>query len=75
MHALIDCILGWDEHIGKGHSMRLGYVKAFYSCVEAQGCGSLHCHMLIWIIGVMNQNEIHHHVFRKTNEQFMCYLL
>ena len=28
-----------------------GYCKAFYSMVEAQGRGTLHCHMLIWLEG------------------------
>ena len=36
----------------------LGTVKAHYGCVEAQGRGSLHCHMLIWIEGALNPNDI-----------------
>lgn len=36
----------------------LGVVKAHYGCVEAQGRGSLHCHMLIWIEGALNPNDI-----------------
>ncbi len=36
----------------------LGHVKAYYGCVEAQGHGTLHCHMLVWLEGGMNPNEI-----------------
>ena len=36
----------------------LGVVRVHYGCVEAQGQGSLHCYMLIWVEGVLNPNEI-----------------
>lgn len=29
-------------------------VKAYYGCVEAQGGGTLHCHMLVWVEGGLN---------------------
>lgn len=28
-----------------------GTCKAYYATVEAQGCGTLHCHMLLWLDG------------------------
>lgn len=28
-----------------------GHCKVYYGTVEAQGCGTLHCHMLIWVAG------------------------
>lgn len=36
----------------------LGCVVGYYGCVEAQGCGSLHCHMLVWLVGSLNLDEI-----------------
>lgn len=45
----------------------LGTVKAHYGCVEAQGRGSLHCHMLVWIEGSLNPNEICEKVMRDTD--------
>ena len=36
----------------------LGYVKGYYGCVEAQGRGSLHCHMLVWIEGALNPDDL-----------------
>ncbi|KAI0037585.1 hypothetical protein FA95DRAFT_1506798, partial [Auriscalpium vulgare] len=29
----------------------LGVVKAYYGCVKAQSCGTLHCHMMVWVEG------------------------
>ena len=37
----------------------LGLVKAYYGCVEAQGRGTLHCHMMIWLEGgLKSKNEL-----------------
>ncbi|KAF9642416.1 hypothetical protein BDM02DRAFT_3075889, partial [Thelephora ganbajun] len=36
----------------------IGVVKAYYGCVEAQGRGSLHCHMVVWVHGGLNSDEI-----------------
>ncbi|PBK94460.1 hypothetical protein ARMGADRAFT_927511 [Armillaria gallica] len=47
MKAFIQCILGYtgkDLDLNKG---LLGVMKAYYGCVEAQGRGTLHCHMLV----------------------------
>ena len=45
----------------------LGTVKAHYGCVEAQGRGSLHCHMLVWIEGALNPDEIRKRVMEDQN--------
>ena len=58
LKAFLKEVLGYSEkelNLGGGI---LGTVKAHYGCVEAQGRGSLHCHMLIWIEGALNPNEI-----------------
>lgn len=60
MKAFIQSILGFgckDSEIARLGGV-LGKVKAYYGCVEAQGRGSLHCHMLVWIDGALNPNEI-----------------
>ncbi|KAI9059156.1 hypothetical protein FKP32DRAFT_1547099, partial [Trametes sanguinea] len=36
----------------------LGVTKAYYGCVEAQGRGTLHCHMMVWIDGALNPLEL-----------------
>lgn len=56
INAFISALLGYDPvKIKEG---ALGVVKAYYGCVEAQGRGTLHCHMLIWLEGGLNPNEI-----------------
>jgi hypothetical protein len=36
----------------------LGIATAYYGTVEAQGRGTLHCHMMVWVAGSLNPNEI-----------------
>ncbi|KAF7314095.1 ATP-dependent DNA helicase [Mycena chlorophos] len=58
MKTFINTLLGFDpagENLDGGI---LGVVKAHYGCVEAQGRGTLHCHMLVWVEGGLNPNEI-----------------
>ena len=64
LKAFIKTVLGY-QGIGAGDKDGiLGTVKAHYGCVEAQGRGSLHCDMLVWIDGVFNPNEIKETVMR-----------
>ncbi|THU91933.1 hypothetical protein K435DRAFT_562631, partial [Dendrothele bispora CBS 962.96] len=48
----------------------LGRLNAYYGCVEAQGRGSLHCHMLIWLEGGLNPNEIRDRIMGGADEDF-----
>jgi hypothetical protein len=66
LKAFLRTVLGYDDDMVDGDGGVLGVVKAHYGCVEAQGCGSLHCHMLIWIEGALNPNEIRERVMRDT---------
>ncbi|KAJ7130121.1 hypothetical protein C8R43DRAFT_835351, partial [Mycena crocata] len=50
--------LGYDPTHQDVEGGILGVVNAYYGCVEAQGRGTLHCHMLIWVEGGLNPNEI-----------------
>jgi hypothetical protein len=70
MKAFISSVLGYDP---KGKNLDggiLGVVKGYYKCVEAQGRGTLHCHMLIWVEGSLNPNEIHERVLKDGEEEF-----
>jgi hypothetical protein len=58
INAFISTVLRYDP---KRRSVRpgiLGVTKAYYGCVEAQGRGSLHCHMVIWLHGGLTSDEI-----------------
>ncbi|KAJ3559445.1 hypothetical protein NM688_g341 [Phlebia brevispora] len=60
MEAFFNIVLGYD-HESKTYSDEggvLGHVSGYYGCVEAQGRGTLHCHMLVWLEGALNPNEI-----------------
>ncbi|MCP4453926.1 MAG: hypothetical protein GY809_20890, partial [Planctomycetes bacterium] len=37
---------------GKAEGGIFGRVEAYYGTVEAQGCGTLHLHMLIWLVDI-----------------------
>lgn len=53
----------------------LGVAKAYYGCVEVQGRGTLHCHMLIWLEGALNPQEIRDRVVNSQDSEFadrMC---
>ena len=65
MKAFISTILAYDPAHKNLDGGILGVVKAYYGCVEAQGRGSLHCHMLIWVEGALNPNEIKERVLSK----------
>jgi hypothetical protein len=53
----------------------LGVVKGYSGCVEAQGRGMLHCHMMIWIKGTLNPNEICVCVLKDDEDKFKTRLL
>ena len=54
IHTLLSCNTNADHSEGGIFAV----VKGYYGCVEAQGRGSLHCHMLIWLEGGLNPDEI-----------------
>ncbi|KAH9855236.1 hypothetical protein C2E23DRAFT_714714, partial [Lenzites betulinus] len=51
MKAFIKELLGYDPSQFNDEGGVLGVVKAYYGCVEAQGRGTLHCHMMVWVEG------------------------
>src|ERR1700709_2126075 len=58
MKAFISVLLGYDPKQKNLEGGILGVVEAYYGCVEAQGRGTLHCHMLVWLEGGLNLNQI-----------------
>ncbi|KAF8347116.1 hypothetical protein F5887DRAFT_1060863 [Amanita rubescens] len=48
----------------------LGVTKGYYGVVEAQGRGSLHCHMLLWLEGGLNPSEISARLLKEPDGEF-----
>ena len=70
MKAFISVVFGYEPDERKIEGGILGLVKAYYGCVEAQGRGTLHCHMMIWLEGGLNPNEIKERVIDKGDVEF-----
>ena len=68
MEAFIHALLGYEADIQKRDAGILGKVKAYYGCVEAQGRGTLHCHMLVWVEGGLSPDEIKQRVMNNDEE-------
>lgn len=70
--AFITSVLGYDcddDEVRREGGI-LGKVNAYYGCVEAQGRGTLHCHMLIWIRGGLNPDELKIKLMQEPNGEF-----
>lgn len=66
MDAFIQTLLG----TGSGCRGVFGDVKAYYGCVEAQGRGSLHCHMLVWLDGAPDIEQIRQRLLNDKDRKF-----
>lgn len=64
IEAFIECILGCNKDKAIKSEGVLGCVNAYYGCVEAQGRGTLHCHLVIWLDGAKNVDEIRERVLK-----------
>ena len=53
----------------------LGDIEAYYGCVETQDHGSLHCHMLVWVRGSLNVDQIRARVRDNGDVEFRNRLL
>ncbi|KAI0731009.1 hypothetical protein C8Q76DRAFT_586624, partial [Earliella scabrosa] len=58
MEAFIKTLICGNSTIKDPKSGILGMAKAYYGCVEAQGRGTLHCHMVVWVEGGLNPSEL-----------------
>ncbi|EIM85238.1 uncharacterized protein STEHIDRAFT_30578, partial [Stereum hirsutum FP-91666 SS1] len=68
MKAFISTLLGYDPKSKELEGGILGLVKGYYGCVEAQGRGTLHCHMLVWVEGGLNPNEIRDRAMKQGSD-------
>jgi len=75
MKAFVNCVLGYDASGKDIEGGILGLVKGYYGCVEAQGRGTLHCHMMIWLDGGLNSDEIKHRIIEQGDDDFAQRLL
>ncbi|KIK59523.1 hypothetical protein GYMLUDRAFT_74432 [Collybiopsis luxurians FD-317 M1] len=70
MKAFVLCLLSYDPERLNVQDGVLGVVKGYYGCIEAQGQGTLHCHMLIWLEGGLNPNEIKQRALEDPQSNF-----
>ncbi|PBK92435.1 hypothetical protein ARMGADRAFT_875250, partial [Armillaria gallica] len=75
MKAFIRSILGYNPKQENLDSGVLGLVKAYYGCVEAQGRGTLHCHMMVWVEGSLNPDQIKRRIMQDNDVEFRDRLL
>jgi hypothetical protein len=63
MQSFFNVILQYDvDNHGSIKPNMFGATKGYYGTVEAQGRGSLHCHLLLWLEGGLNPSEIRDHI-------------
>jgi hypothetical protein len=70
MKAFISSLLAYDPDQRNFEGGILGVVNGYYGCVEAQGQGTLHCHMIVWLEGGLNPNEIKDHIIQEGDTNF-----
>ena len=58
LNAFFSTMLRYDPKQRSTEPGVVGVVKVYYGCVEAQGRGSLHCHMVVWVHGGLNSDKI-----------------
>ena len=75
MKAFITSILGYNPSEKKLDGGILAVVNTNYGCVEAQGRGTLHCHMIIWLEGSLNPNEIKSRIMDQGDSEFCKWLI
>ena len=57
MKSFVKNLLGHDPCHPDNEGI-LGSVSGYYGCIKAQGRGTLHCHMLVWLKGALNCEQI-----------------
>ncbi|KZT55303.1 hypothetical protein CALCODRAFT_414823, partial [Calocera cornea HHB12733] len=70
MRAFVDTVLCYASEGKDLKGGLLGLTKGYFGCVEAQGRGTLHCHMLVWVHGGLNPNQIRHRVVNQNDLAF-----
>ncbi|KAJ3878158.1 hypothetical protein F5051DRAFT_296361, partial [Lentinula edodes] len=75
IRSFLSALLGYDPDRENTTGGILGVVKAHYGCIEAQGRGSLHCHMMVWLEGGLNPNEIKRRALEDPASDFCTRLI
>jgi hypothetical protein len=76
MKAFFQEILGFEEpdvhqfDNGTSYMGFVGHARAYYAAVEAQGRGTLHCHLVLWVHGALNPNELRQKLMDALDEDF-----
>ncbi|KAL6298173.1 hypothetical protein BKA93DRAFT_693032, partial [Sparassis latifolia] len=70
MKAFFNSLLNFNGKYSNTNEGALGVVKGYYGCVEAQGRGTLHCHMMIWVAGGLNPNQIKNRIVKEKDVDF-----
>ena len=68
MMVFVDTLLGRGMDDCKGV---IGQYKLHYETVEAQGRGTPHCHLLLWIEGSLNLQETKERVLVAKDKEFL----
>ncbi|EIW81885.1 hypothetical protein CONPUDRAFT_27690, partial [Coniophora puteana RWD-64-598 SS2] len=74
MKTFFTTVLGFDLRQMNSDGV-LGRGEAYYGTVEAQGRGTLHCHMLVWLVGSMNPDQIMARIIDERDNEFEQKLL
>ncbi|KIK80330.1 hypothetical protein PAXRUDRAFT_36221 [Paxillus rubicundulus Ve08.2h10] len=74
IHAVLSTLFGIyamkdQVHVTMGV---LGCLKAYFGVVEAQGWGTLHVHMLLWLEDTTNCDEMHELLKSSAFQQHIC---
>lgn len=78
MRAFFKCLLGFDLKTKSCANGLFGITKGYFGCVEAQGRGSLHCHMLVWLEGALDPQEIRDRIVEGGDQAFaerLCHFI
>ncbi|KAF8060238.1 hypothetical protein FPV67DRAFT_1564460 [Lyophyllum atratum] len=75
MEAFVETLLGYTAHGRNLAGGVLGVPKGYYGVVEVQGRGTLHCHMLVWLEGALNPNEIKDRILAGNSDEFQRRLI
>jgi hypothetical protein len=71
MQSFFNAILQYDlQSPGSIAPNVLGMTKGYYGTVEAQGRGSLHCHLLLWLEGGLDPSEIQNRILAQPLGRF-----
>ncbi|RXW17503.1 hypothetical protein EST38_g8344 [Candolleomyces aberdarensis] len=75
MKAFISHLLAYKQptagdFLDDSRSGIVGITKGYYGCVEAQGRGTLHCHMLVWVEGSISPNQLKAKLMEVNNDHF-----